>query len=216
MADYFVDESGNVTTKKKKKKKTADYRVDNSGKVTKISNDDIAPTRNTYDHLTTQEELQTEIDKLEKDTGFWDDVGTNLKAFFVGLGDEKESKKILDEHKSKEEDVSKLRQKLAERKKQDEQTQYAINKMVAENIIEPQTKNKNGFTVRTVEPKNPDEMFTPYTPDSYNDSYNGGETNSWFKAGAYDDGYQTGDFLKTVGGTVGDVLINAGAGAGSP
>ena len=50
MADYYVDENGNVTTKKqqkKKKKNVADYYVDESGNITKSTNEDIAPTRST-------------------------------------------------------------------------------------------------------------------------------------------------------------------------
>ena len=124
MADFYVDESGNVTTKKKKKKKSADYYVDEGGKITAGAKEDIAPVRNNYDHLTTKEEIQTELKKQKKDTGFWDDIGVNLKAFFIGLGDEEESKKILDEHKQKEAEVDALARKLEEVSAKERQAEF--------------------------------------------------------------------------------------------
>ena len=38
---------------------------------------------------------------------------------------------------------------------------------------------------------------------------------TWFKAGAFDDGWQIGDLVKTILGTTGDIGINALKGAGS-
>ena len=46
MANYYVDQFGNVTSTNKKKKK-ADYTVSASGKVTKNNDDDIAPVKTT-------------------------------------------------------------------------------------------------------------------------------------------------------------------------
>lgn len=40
-------------------------------------------------------------------------------------------------------------------------------------------------------------------------------SDTWFKAGAFDDGYQFGDIVKTILGTTGDVGVNALKGAGS-
>ena len=41
------------------------------------------------------------------------------------------------------------------------------------------------------------------------------DTDTWFKAGAFDDGYQFGDIVKTILGTTGDIGVNALKGAGS-
>lgn len=97
MANYYVDENGNIT-KKKKKDKEPSYSVDLSGKVTKLekeidskpvtksktsaNNDDIAPVKKSsdafesYRHYMTatdfSEKSQYKSTKLSKDASWWD------------------------------------------------------------------------------------------------------------------------------------------------
>lgn len=125
MAEYYVDENGNVKKKKKKEQTGSRYRVDESGKVTKISggkssNNDIAPTN--YDHLTTQKEIESELDPLKERNSFWSSIKDEAKALF-GVGDSS-LKELRDQRLSDEANMSVLEQKLAATKKADREKEF--------------------------------------------------------------------------------------------
>ena len=54
-----------------------------------------------------------------------------------------------------------------------------------------------------------DDSFSDIAPES-----KGGNKDSWFKSGSFDDGYQFGDITKAILGTAGDVATGAVKGVG--
>ncbi len=82
----------------------------------------------------TQEEIQAELDEAKKETGFFDNLWNEIKAFGTsfftenpsetGAYNKTESKEILDGYKLKEEKVADLERELAERKAYDKRLEF--------------------------------------------------------------------------------------------
>lgn len=122
----YLKESENEENNKRKLKQSVyedmPYLKENRG------DDDIAPVRNNYDHLTTREEIESELDKAKKEqtrflTNDW--FVKQWKSFGNYItGNKDKAQKILDEMDAADENVDTLRRKKAELDAQDRQKEF--------------------------------------------------------------------------------------------
>lgn len=97
MANYYVDDKGNVTSNKDKKKKKPTYTVSLEGKVTKSTQEDIAPVKTTTTKKNDNKRTWFQKGAFDDGYQFGDvtktilgtvaDLGENLGSGIIGMGE---------------------------------------------------------------------------------------------------------------------------------